>query len=71
MVLLIIIVCEFYPHKTDSKQDSDIIQAEIGKHLKKWCYYPYRDRIYWYCFKQFYKEEKRWHIQDDFELEEI
>ena len=28
-------VCEFYPHKMHSKQDSDIIQAETCKLLNK------------------------------------
>ena len=29
-----------------SKQDSDIIQAEISKHLNKWFYHTYREREY-------------------------
>ena len=35
MVFLTAPVCNFYPHKMYSKQDSDIIQAEICKLLRK------------------------------------
>ena len=35
MVFLTAPVCDFYPHKMHSKQDSDIIQAEICKLLSK------------------------------------
>ena len=35
MVFLTTPVCAFYPHKMHSKQDSDIIQAEICKLLSK------------------------------------
>ena len=35
MVFLTGPVCDFYPHKMHSKQDSDIIQAEICKLLSK------------------------------------
>ena len=35
MVFLTDAVCDFYPHKMYSKQDSDIIQAEICKLLNK------------------------------------
>ena len=35
MVFLTAPVCDFYPHKMQPKQDSDIIQAEICKLLSK------------------------------------
>ena len=35
MVFLTAPVCDFYPHKMHSKQDSDIIQAEICELLSK------------------------------------
>ena len=35
MVFLTAPVCDFYPHKMYSKQDSDIIQVEIFKLLSK------------------------------------
>ena len=35
MVFLTAPVCNFHPHKMHSKQDSDIIQAEICKLMSK------------------------------------
>ena len=53
MIVLTASVCDFYPHKMHSKQDCDIIQAEICKLLSKGLIIP-TEREDDFFFKHFY-----------------
>ena len=70
MVFLTAPACDFYPHKMHSKQDSDIIQAEICKLLNKRVIIPTEGEDDDFV-SNIFKRKKRWHIQDNFKLEEI
>ena len=53
LIVLTASVCDFYPHKMHSKQDCDIIQAEICKLLSKGLIIP-TEREDDFFFKHFY-----------------
>ena len=70
MVFLTAPVCDFYPHKMHSKQDSDIIQAEICKLLNKGIIIPIEKEDDDFI-SNIFTRKKRDDIQDDFKFEEI
>ena len=58
MVFLTAPVCDFYPHKMHSKQDSVIIEAEVCKLLSKGVIIPTEREKMMILFQKFLLERK-------------